>query len=111
MLIRLRPKTPPAMPTLSGISNTYFSHTVEDLLRAISLGDEKAFEQFERLCRGRIYSWAYNVLANCDSESAADVTQDVLLKIYNREAVFKGSTVWYTWLKTITRNRAFDYVR
>jgi len=56
-----------------------------------------------------VYNIALNFFA--DRDIAADVTQDIFLKIYNNLEKFKEEKNFTAWLFTISRNYCIDYWR
>ena len=56
-----------------------------------------------------VYNIALNFFA--DKDIAADVTQDIFLKIYNNLEKFKEDKNFTAWLFTISRNYCIDYWR
>ena len=68
-------------------------------------------EQFERVVaqhKNLVYSFAYYYLGN--AAEAEDVTQDVLLKLWNHFGRLDLDTV-PRWLNRVTRNASFDQLR
>ena len=56
-----------------------------------------------------VYNIALNFFA--DRDIAADVTQDIFLKMYNNLEKFKEEKNFTAWLFTISRNYCIDYWR
>jgi RNA polymerase sigma-70 factor (ECF subfamily) len=54
----------------------------------------------------RIALWCYRTTGNRDS--AADLAQEVLLKVYQNLDGFRGDAKFSTWLYSITRNHCFN---
>ena len=68
-------------------------------------------EQFERVVaqhKNLVYSFAYYYLGN--AAEAEDVTQEVLLKLWNHWDRLDLETV-PRWLNRVTRNASFDHLR
>ena len=86
------------------------SRSDEELLAAISGGDEAALAALYDRYRVLTYSLAYRVLH--DAGRAEDVVQEAFLAVWRKASSFaaaRGSA--RTWLATIVRNRALDLVR
>jgi len=56
-----------------------------------------------------VWNFAFSICRRVDL--AQDITQDVFLKVYRRLGTFRGESSVKTWLLTITRNTALDYMR
>ncbi len=72
-------------------------------------GDEAAFsslmEQYEKL----VFNLAYQYTQN--REDAADVSQEVFLKLWRTLSSFRGESSFSTWVFRITQNSALDLLR
>ena len=56
-----------------------------------------------------IYSYALSII-KCES-LAKDICQDVFIKIWNNSNKYKNNNNHKSWIMTITRNTAIDYLR
>lgn len=83
--------------------------TDEKLVEAAQKGDSAAFEVLVRRYQSRVVSIAFSVLRN--SEDAADVAQEVFLRVYRKLGGFCGKSRFYTWLFRITVNMSIDRSR
>lgn len=85
--------------------------TSTSLLRRAVANDQAAWEEVVRLYGGPVYSRA--LAAGLQSESAADILQDVLLQVHVSLAQFarQRSGSFRTWLRTITRTKILDFLR
>lgn len=81
----------------------------ETLLAACRSGDREAFGRLFDLCRDRVYSIALHMCG--DPATAADVTQDVFMKLLTRLPQFGARAAFATWLYRIVVNTAIDYQR
>ncbi len=81
----------------------------EELLRRFKGGDCQAFE----LLLGRYETPIYNFLLRSvrDRDVAADLTQEVFLRVVRRAEQFQGNSKFSTWLYTIARNLSIDHGR
>jgi RNA polymerase sigma-70 factor (ECF subfamily) len=82
----------------------------EDLLQAVGLGDEQAFEQLYDLMAPRIYGLVRRILR--DPAQSEEVAQEVLLDVWRRASRFdpdRGSALG--WVMTMTHGKAVDRVR
>lgn len=71
-------------------------------LKEAARGDERAFEQLYSISSGFVYTVAYRIVNN--PEKAADITQEVFLKIYKHLKSFQFRSSFKTWLYRITVN-------
>jgi RNA polymerase sigma-70 factor (ECF subfamily) len=56
-----------------------------------------------------VWNYAFSICRNMDL--ADDIAQDTFLKVYRNLTTFRGEASVKTWLLTITRNTAYDYLR
>jgi len=73
-------------------------------LKEAARGNEEAFEQIYALASGFVYTVAYRIINN--PEKAADITQEVFLKIYKYLKNFRFRSSFKTWLYRVTVNTA-----
>ena len=66
------------------------------------------FEQFMRNYQNMVYSTAMRLLGN--ETDAADISQEVFLRAYERYAELAGSERGGGWLKTVTRNLCLNHL-
>jgi RNA polymerase sigma-70 factor (ECF subfamily) len=81
----------------------------DDLLSACRAGDRQAFADLFELCRDRVYAIAYGVCS--DHSVAADVSQEVFMKLLTRLSQYDGRASFATWLYRIVLNTAIDHHR
>jgi len=82
---------------------TYQNYSDEDLMRDITKGSERAFEELYERYSGRMHSHFYRMLWQ-DSEKADDFTQDLFMKIVERPEMFDPNRRFSTWLYTVAGN-------
>ena len=73
-------------------------------------GDSEAFAELLDRHYDRIYRISARVLFG-ESELAADITQEVCLKLADKLATFRGDSQFTTWLYRIVVNAAYDALR
>jgi RNA polymerase sigma-70 factor, ECF subfamily len=56
-----------------------------------------------------VWNYAFSICR--DMDLADDIAQDAFLKVYRSLTTFRGEASVKTWLLTITRNTAYDYMR
>ena len=81
----------------------------DDLLSACREGDREAFARLFDLCRDRVYAVAIGICG--DRAAAADVSQEVFMKLLTRLPQFDGRAAFSTWLYRIAVNAAVDHQR
>ena len=72
------------------------------------LNTRKGYEQVVRRYRHRVYGYAYHMLG--EAEEAADVTQEVFLRLWRRRETVESGRV-LPWLLSVTRNACIDSLR
>jgi len=81
----------------------------EDLALALKGGNELAFEEIVRRYQGRVYAVAYRITTN--REDALDVTQEALLKVYQKIDSWQPTGGFLPWMLRLTSNQAIDHLR
>ena len=79
---------------------------VEALVEACRAGDADAFERLFDRYKDYVYSVAIHTIS--DPAAAADVTQEVFLKLLTRIRQYRGEAGFETWLYRVTVNTALD---
>jgi RNA polymerase sigma-70 factor (ECF subfamily) len=77
-----------------------------EIIHQAAKGDIYAFQEIYRLTSGFVYNVIYRILDSRDD--AADVTQDVFVKIYNSLPDFSFRSSFKTWIYRIAVNAAYD---
>lgn len=79
------------------------------LLKRARAGDKAAFERLIAPGLNRFFGLAYQMMGN--SEDAADVMQDAMIKAYRSIGSFRQEADFNTWLGRIVRNTALDELK
>lgn len=88
--------------------------TDEELIERCQAAEEPAAAEpflnvlFQRQ-HARVASWCYHITG--DTNSAADLAQDVFLNVFQGVRSFRRGAKFTTWLYSITRNRCMDELR
>jgi RNA polymerase sigma-70 factor (ECF subfamily) len=82
---------------------------ITEILARCKNGEAEAWNMLINSYSKAVYNIALNFFA--DKDIAADVTQDIFLKIYNNLEKFKEEKNFTAWLFTISRNYCIDYWR
>lgn len=81
----------------------------EMLIARAKSGDEQAFATIVKIYEKAVYNSALYVSKN--REDALDIAQEVFIKLWRTLPSYRGEAALKTWIATITRNCAIDYVR
>jgi len=79
------------------------------LVEAVRSGRMDAFDEIVRRYQGRIYAAAYRIVGN--REDALDVTQDALVKVYQKLDTWAPTGTFSSWVMRLATNQAIDRVR
>jgi RNA polymerase sigma-70 factor, ECF subfamily len=82
---------------------------IDDLLKRLQAGDERALSDLSDAYRPKIYQLAFRYLRN--KEDAEEVTQDVLYKVFRNVGTFRGDSALSSWIYRITFNQAMSRLR
>ena len=86
------------------------NQAVNALVRRCVAGDAAAWQEIVQQYNRRIYNICYRFSGSADD--AADLTQEVFIKIYRTLNTFDGSrAAFMTWVTTVTRNLLVDHFR
>lgn len=72
-------------------------------------GDKQGLQEIYEGYIGLIYAIVKDVLKN--KESAEDVTSDFFIKLWDKADYYRSGAGHKTWMTTIARNMAIDYLR
>ncbi len=78
----------------------------QELIRSAQEGNALAFEQLIAEHQKRIFSIAYRIAGN--TEDAADMAQEVLIKIFRNLKNFRGDSKFSTWLYRVATTTCLD---
>ncbi len=81
----------------------------KEIIGRIKNGDRQAFSRLVQLYKNQVASLAYKVVG--DYDEAADVMQNVFVKINKNIWRYDEKKRFYTWLYRITVNASIDYMR
>jgi RNA polymerase sigma-70 factor (ECF subfamily) len=81
----------------------------EELVRRFNQGDDRAFEVLVRRFERPLYNFILR--STRDPEQAAELLQEVFLRVVQRSGEFQGQSKVGTWLYTIARNLCIDTSR
>ena len=81
----------------------------QKLISLAQKGDQSAFEQLLDRYQKTVYHQALRLVGN--PEDAADVTQEVFIKVWKHLPSFRGESSFSTWLYRLTDNASLDLLR
>lgn len=85
------------------------TNTDESLIERINIGDDSAFELLVKKYQQKVFQTCVGFVHNEDD--AADLTQEVFIRIYKRLHSFKGKSTFATWLYRISMNMSLNFLR
>lgn len=74
----------------------------EELAARFRRGEQGAFDGIVRLYQGRLFNLAYRMLNQ--REEAADLVQEIFIKVYGSIGQFRGESRFTTWIYAIAVN-------
>jgi RNA polymerase sigma-70 factor (ECF subfamily) len=83
--------------------------TERDLINRLRQGEHEALNDLSTTYRSKVFQLAFRYLKN--REDAEEVTQDVLLKVFQRIDAFRGDAALSSWIYRITFNAAMSRLR
>ncbi len=81
----------------------------QELAERARRGDPGAFDELVRETHRSVYSLVYRIVGNRDD--AADVTQDVFLRVWRGLRNFRGDAELGTWMYRVAANAALTFVK
>ena len=79
------------------------------VIQAVLDGDVNAYEALVKEYEKNVYNLALRMTGN--SEDAADMAQEALIKAYNSLTAFRGDSKFSVWLYRIVSNVCLDFLR
>ena len=86
-----------------------YIYTDEKLMSLFQGGDENAYIILVNRYKDKLINFIYHYLK--DSESAEDVVQETMIKLYQKKHYYKEIAKFSTWLYTIAKNLANTELR
>jgi RNA polymerase sigma-70 factor (ECF subfamily) len=83
--------------------------TDEELVAAVLEGERERFGELVERYQGRLVNYLFRLLRNADD--AHDLTQEVLVKVYQVLDRYDSQYKFSTWLFRIAQNAAIDQIR
>lgn len=79
------------------------------LMAGVEAGDPIALQRLFNRYWGRIYTYLYGTIGN--REDAMDVTQEVLIRVYEKAHLYDGSYPLTPWIYRVAGNLCTDHFR
>jgi RNA polymerase sigma-70 factor, ECF subfamily len=86
-----------------------FKFSDEELILRFQKGDEQSYVELVNRYRDRLINYIYRFVN--DIESAEDIVQDALVKLYTHKHYYKNIAKFSTWMYTIAGNLAKTELR
>lgn len=102
-------KAQQAKPTRRLVTDDPDEQRVRELIHKIRGGDQRALDELIERYRAQVGALAYRLVN--DYDEAADITQNVFLKMAQNLWRFDERKKFYTWLYRITVNAGIDHMR
>lgn len=83
----------------------YDKELIENTIR----GDLKAFEELFNVHYKKTYGFLYSILH--DENASLDILQETFINVYKNIHKFDKNKNFTTWLYTIAKNNAFNYIK
>ncbi|MEG2583593.1 MAG: sigma-70 family RNA polymerase sigma factor, partial [Oscillospiraceae bacterium] len=83
--------------------------TEKELIKRAKNGEVEAFEELISTHEKLIYNISYRMAGNPDD--AADMAQEVLIKVFRNIQKFKGDSKFSTWIYRVATNTCLDNVK
>lgn len=80
-----------------------------ELIESCKRGDPDAFETLVRETHGAVFSLVFRIVGNV--EDAADVTQDVYVRVWRGLRSFRGDAQFGSWLYRVAANAALTHLK
>lgn len=80
-----------------------------ELVEACRRGDAEAFETLVRQTNRTVFGIVYRIVGN--AEDAADVTQEVYVRVWRSLKAFRGDANLGTWLHRVATNAAITHLK
>lgn len=82
---------------------------IQDIVKKLKTGETEAWNMLVESFSKKVYNLALNFAGNKDD--AADITQEIFLKIYNNIDKFEEERGFSSWVMKLSKNYCIDYWR
>jgi RNA polymerase sigma-70 factor, ECF subfamily len=93
------------------MTDTFFSHSDEELLAEIAQQNHSAFSELVKRYSSKLYNVAYRILSN--RNDAEDMVQEVFMKLWNNPDIWneKYNSKFSTFFYKVLTNQCIDHKR
>lgn len=93
------------------ISEGYMENNIEEMIKKVKAGDQKAFEELYKATYDRNYYIVFKMLNH--EQDTLDVLQETYIKIFTKldQFTYRGSDSFFSWSGKIAANAAMDCLR
>jgi RNA polymerase sigma-70 factor (ECF subfamily) len=82
---------------------------IDEIIKQLKAGSQEAWNMVIDAYSKKVYNMALNFAGN--SDDAADITQEVFLKVYSNIDKYKEDRSFTAWLLRLSKNYCIDYWR
>jgi RNA polymerase sigma-70 factor (ECF subfamily) len=79
------------------------------VIALIRAGDKEAYQQLVERYQQKVFQTCMGFVH--DEDDAADLTQDIFIRAYEKLSSFQGTAQFSTWLYRMTTNMAINFIR
>lgn len=98
--------------TYNTVMGAYRQHGADlrerELIAAIAAGDRRAFEEFFRMYHGRLFKFIFRLTRS--HTASEELTNDILLLIWNKADRFRGESKVSTWVFGIAYRQSVRFL-
>jgi len=91
------------------VSDEVMEYVDTDLVRDSKEGGIAAFQKLFDKYHKRVYNLIYRMVGN--DQDAADLTQEVFIRVYNSLHLLRSEEAFYAWVRTVATNICRDHFR
>lgn len=82
---------------------------MEELLRRVARGEERALVELIRLMQGRVFAYCYSLVGSY--EDAEELTSEAFFQVWRGAKNYRGESKASTWILGIARNLCMNFLK